>query len=119
MGCAATFLLARRLELPHAPAASRVERDPAALAYTRALAGSPFVRELLAGGLPLDWAATRMVSDDPAKGLGRAADDAFLWERLKRILEVPTRELALVSPYFVLGAEGAEFFAALARQGVG
>ena len=52
-------------------AALRAEHNPAARAYTQALASSPFVRMLLAGQLPFEWAVTRMVSDDPRKGLGR------------------------------------------------
>jgi cardiolipin synthase C len=53
-----------------AASASRVARDPAAAAYLKALRDSPFVRELLEGRLAMEWAPTRMVSDDPAKGLG-------------------------------------------------
>jgi putative cardiolipin synthase len=98
--------------------ATRVERDPAAQAYTQALAGSPFVRMLLAGQLPFEWAVTRMVSDDPRKGLGRAPDDALLWPRLKRMLGVPTQEVQLVSPYFVPGVRGVQFLSTLARRGV-
>jgi hypothetical protein len=89
--------------------ASRVERGTAARAYTEALAGSPFVRGLLAGQLPYEWAVTFMVSDDPAKGLGRAANDALLWPHLERILGMPTRGSQLVSPYFVPGRTGFKF----------
>jgi len=99
-------------------AASRTEHDPASVAYLRALAESQFVGDLLAGHLAFEWATVSMVSDDPAKGRGRAADDAFLWPRLKRILKAPTRELLLISPYFVPTAAGVEFFVTLARQGV-
>lgn len=99
-------------------AASRIEQSPDAVTYTQALARQPFVRELLAGRLPFEWAATRLLSDDPAKGLGRAADDALLWPRLRRILDGPAHELELVSPYFVPTAAGVEFFVALARKGV-
>jgi putative cardiolipin synthase len=101
-----------------AAAASRIEREPAALAYTQALARQPFVRDLLAGRLQFDWAATTLVSDDPAKGLGRAAPDDLLWQRLKRILKAPTKELQLVSAYFVPTAAGVDYFVALATQGV-
>jgi putative cardiolipin synthase len=99
-------------------ATSRLGRGPAARAYTQALAGSPFVQTLLAGQLPLEWGVTRMVSDDPAKGLGRAPEDALLWSRLRRILGVPTQELQLVSPYFVPGRTGEQFLTTLARRGV-
>ena len=99
-------------------AARRVERDPAAVRYITALAECPFVRDLVAGHLRFEWATVHLVSDDPAKGLGRAADDELLWSRLMRVLNEPARELHLVSPYFVPGAAGVEQFAALARRGV-
>jgi cardiolipin synthase C len=99
-------------------AAPPVGRSPAAEAYTQAVAGSPFVRTLLARRLPFEWAVTRMVSDDPAKGLGRAPEDALLWPRLQQLLGVPMRELQLVSPYFVPGRTGEQFLTSLARRGV-
>jgi putative cardiolipin synthase len=99
-------------------AASQVERDPAAREYTQALANSPFVRKLVASPLPLEWAVTRMVSDDPRKGVGREPDDALLWSCLQKILGVATQELQLVSPYFVPGSTGVQFLATLARRGV-
>jgi len=33
-----------------------------------------------------------MLSDDPAKGLGRAPEDALLWHRPKEILRAPMQE---------------------------
>ncbi len=101
-----------------ATAASLIERDPAAFEYMQALGQAPFVQELLAGRLKFQWAAARMVSDDPAKGLGRAADHALLPHRLRETLGAPTQELLLVSPYFVPTAAGVEEFASLAGQGV-
>jgi cardiolipin synthase C len=101
-----------------AAAAARTEHDPASVGYLRALAESRFVSDLLGGRLLFEWATVSMVSDDPAKGRGRAPDDAFLWRRLKRILKAPTQELQLISPYFVPTAAGVEFFVALARHGV-
>lgn len=99
-------------------AASLVERDPAAAAYVHAIRNSSFVLDLVQGRLELLWAATRMVSDDSAKGLGRAPPEAFLFQRLKKIIGEPKSELELVSPYFVPTAVGVETFAALAKQGV-
>src|SRR6266704_2115410 len=98
--------------------AARAEHHPDAAAYREALARSSFVRDLLAHRLTFDWAGTRMLSDDPAKGLGRAPEDALLWHRLKEILGAPMRELRLVSPYFVPGSAGVEALAGIARQGV-
>ena len=101
-----------------ADSATRVERDPAAVAYMQALVRQPFVQELLARTLPFEWAATKMVSDDPAKGLGRAASDELLTDRLRLAIGAPTSELELVSPYFVPGSEGVDAFAAMVRRGV-
>ncbi len=99
-------------------AAWRVEHQPATLAYLEALSTSRCVPDLLDGSLPLEWAMTTMVSDDPAKGLGRAARRDLLWARLERNLQEPTRELQLISPYFVPTAAGVAFFRRLEAQGV-
>ena len=101
-----------------ASAASLIERDPAAAAYMEALRHFPFVRELIEGRLPLEWAPTRMVSDDPAKGLGLALPKALLLQKLKTIIGEPATEMALVSAYFVPAAAGTEAFADLAERGV-
>ena len=69
-------------------AAHRVEHDPLGVKYIHAVAGAPFVRDLLEGNLRLEWATVHMVSDDPAKGLARATDDSLLWNRLKEIIAV-------------------------------
>lgn len=97
---------------------AQLGRTPAASAYAEAVAAQPFVRDMLAGRLTLEWAVTRMVSDDPAKGLGQADDSELLWSRLERLVKPPVRELELVSPYFVPGEHGTDRFAALAARGV-
>jgi putative cardiolipin synthase len=99
-------------------AASGAALAPAAQAYLQALAGTPLVGRLLAGQLPFEWAHTRLLSDDPAKGRGRAKADGMLWPRLRRLLGVPEKEVQLVSPYFVPGAAGVRFLSALVRGGV-
>ncbi|MGH8796556.1 MAG: phospholipase D-like domain-containing protein, partial [Caldimonas sp.] len=101
-----------------AGAAADVEHAPEAIAYMQALAESPFVRSLLAHDLRFEWAPVHMVSDDPAKGLGQAPDDELMWPRLKRVMKKPTRELDLVSPYFVPGADGVQALDEMARSGV-
>src|SRR3546814_10808227 len=52
--------------------ASLVETDPAARAYVEAIRSLPFIEQTLAGTIPLEWAPVHMVSDDPAKGVGKA-----------------------------------------------
>jgi len=98
--------------------ASLLQRNPAASSYVEALAHTQFVRDLLAGTLAFEWATTRLVSDDPAKALGRAPRAAMLPERLVRILGEPTAELQIVSPYFVPTRAGAGWMESLANRGI-
>jgi putative cardiolipin synthase len=86
--------------------------------YTSALRASPFVRQLVEARLPLEWAVTRMISDDPAKGLGRAAPDSLVRDKLRAIIGEPASRLSLVSPYFVPSEAGVAFFSDLAMRGV-
>lgn len=97
---------------------SLVDRDPAAAAYRQAIADSDFLQTLLVEGLDLEWASTRMVSDDPAKGLGHAEPEARVSSQLKEIIGIPEREVLLISPYFVPTAAGTEAFADIAGAGV-
>ena len=90
----------------------------AAEGYLRGVNASRFLRDLRAGTLPLEWAVTRMVSDDPAKGLAKAPRKRLLMPQLRAVLDQPKRSVELVSPYFVPTAAGVEAFAELVRQGV-
>jgi cardiolipin synthase C len=89
-----------------------------AQSYLQAIAQSTFVRDLMARQLDFEWAPTRMISDDPAKALGRAEDSGHLWTQLMQVVPRATQEVILVSPYFVPTARGAEVLSALAREGV-
>lgn len=98
--------------------AHAVADDPEAAQYLEAIAGSDYARALLENRLALEWAPTRMVADDPAKGLGEAPPDARLWPKLKALLGQPEHELGLVSGYFVPTKTGVDVFTRMARQGV-
>ncbi|HEY0878434.1 MAG TPA: phospholipase D-like domain-containing protein, partial [Zeimonas sp.] len=97
---------------------ARARLAPGASDYLRAVARQPFVRELLAGALELEWAPAHLVSDDPAKGLGRAGDDTMLPSRINELLGGPQTELELVSPYFVPATTGTAALMHMAGQGV-
>ena len=84
----------------------------------KAIRNSAFVRELVERRLSLEWATTRMISDDPAKGLGLAPPEALLSHKLEKIIGEPAAEVILVAPYFVPGAEGVDAFVGLAKRGV-
>ena len=99
-------------------AARKVERSPEARRYVAALRETSLVRRLVAGTLELDWVSTRIVCDDPAKGLDQAPRESLVYRQLKEILGDPRTGLALVSPYFVPTAEGVAWFSGLAKRGV-
>jgi putative cardiolipin synthase len=101
-----------------ATAAERVTRDPAALAYVRALQHSRFVQDLIVGTLQYEWAVTRTLSDDPSKALGRARPHQLLAQRLSEALGDPTREMQLITAYLVPTKAGADALVDLARSGV-
>jgi putative cardiolipin synthase len=95
-----------------------VKGSTEAAAYRKALAESAFVRDLEAKTLHFEWAKTRMVSDDPAKGLGEADKAHMMPHLLREILGKPSRELMLVSPYFVPTDNGVEMFGGMVKDGV-
>ena len=95
-----------------------VRASPEAARYRQALEESQFVRELTTNSLRFEWAATRMISDDPAKGLGQADDARMMPTLLRETLGKPTRDLTLVSSYFVPTATGVTAFGNMAKDGV-
>src|SRR5690606_7132230 len=101
-----------------AEARAAIENDPAAAAWIAAVRDTPLARDLIEGGVLYEWAPTRMVSDDPAKGLGRGAPEGMLMHKLQEITGAPQIELELVSPYFVPTAAGVDAFTAMANDGV-
>jgi putative cardiolipin synthase len=92
--------------------------SPRAQANPRAIRGSRFTEDLMNGKLSMEWAATRMIGDDPAKGLGQAAPGTLVFDKLKETMGEPVSELDLVSPYFVPLDAGEKAFAQAARKGV-
>ncbi|CAH2795125.1 MAG: Cardiolipin synthase (EC phosphatidylethanolamine-utilizing, bacterial type ClsC [uncultured Paraburkholderia sp.] len=98
--------------------AHALESEPAAIAYADAVRSLPIAQQLPAGTLPLEWAKTRLVSDDPAKALNKASGDALVLRQFHEILGDPRQELDLVSPYFVPTDSGVQYFTQLAASGV-
>lgn len=98
--------------------AQNIKKDERAAGYVRAMNELPLVRQLLDGSIELEWAVTRMVSDDPAKGLGQADDHEMLPQRLGKIFGVPEQDLFMVSSYFVPTKAGVDYLTGLAENGV-
>jgi len=95
----------------------KLDGSPAAATYIDAVRATPLVRQLLAGELPLEWSAARVIYDDPSKVLAPPERTDL---HMMRLFEVsmgnPQRQLDLVSPYFVPMKEGvARLNAAVAR----
>jgi putative cardiolipin synthase len=96
-----------------------VRSDPRAAPYTVALRDSHIVRDLVAGQLPLEWADTHLLADDPAKGLGKSAKGDELLAQFEQTLHHRVSdELLMVSPFFVPRAIGREMLTDLATRGV-
>ena len=97
----------------------RIEEQPDAARYLQAVRATPLVQMLLSGSLPLEWAAARVVQDDPAKVRHPPEKtELHLLPRLEKAMGKPLRELDLVSPYFVPTKDGAAALTALAESGV-
>jgi len=102
-----------------ASSAERARSQPGAARYVAAIRDSPLAHDLAAGRLPLEWAVTHLVVDDPAKGLGKAAKgDELLAQFQQKIHHRISNELLIVSPFFVPRDVGREMLTDLAARGV-
>ena len=101
-----------------ASAAREVERGAHATGYVRTIRESVFFNDLVGGKLNLEWAVTRMISDDPAKGLGKARDGTLIFDKIRETMGQPVSELNLVSPYFVPTDAGVDAFVAMTAKGI-
>lgn len=93
-------------------------QDLRAARYRNKLDCAPFASQLDAGTLPIIWAKTRLLSDDPRKGQGKAHSRSLLPERLRSVMGVPERRVDIISAYFVPGRRGVAQLVHLARKGV-
>jgi cardiolipin synthase C len=97
---------------------SKIEKNPAASGYVNAIRKSRFVQDLFSGELRLEWAVTRLVSDDPSKVLGNTKPEQLLTHQVRRIIGWPEDEVILVSPYFVPTGSGVEVFKSMVKNDV-
>ncbi len=97
---------------------ARVRKTAAAIPYLAALDRSDHIKRLAAVELALEWTDVKLVSDDPAKALGKAMKRTLMPQRLVEVLGAPQKELLLVSPYFVPAASGTKALTEQAARGV-
>ncbi|WP_370890675.1 phospholipase D family protein [Janibacter sp. GXQ6167] len=91
--------------------------DPDTQTYLHALSHSTLWQHLQSGRLAFTWAPTRVVSDDPAKGLGRAAKKNLVVTPLGAELDQARQSALIVSPYFVPTRQGVRTLVGLVRRG--
>lgn len=85
--------------------------------YLQALKQSAFAAQLKNGALPLLWKHAQLVSDDPAKGLGKAVPGNTVLAHIGPMMEAAEKELLIVSPYFVPTRQGTDLLSGIARGG--
>ncbi|WP_338562808.1 phospholipase D family protein [Erwinia sp. E_sp_B04_7] len=92
--------------------------NPQVKRYLERIHASSFVNQLEAGDLPLVWAKTRLLSDDPRKGLGRARAGSLLPQRMLEVIGRPQSQFDIISAYFVPTRAGVAQLLSLVRKGV-
>ncbi len=95
-----------------------LRQTPGARSYIEGLAAEGAVQRMRDGLPPDAWAAMRVVSDDPAKGQGPVPPQSLLTFELAQGQQPPRQSLHLVSPYFVPGVAGMQWFRQLRQRGV-
>ncbi|WP_374941788.1 phospholipase D family protein [Buttiauxella brennerae] len=105
--------LQQRVQLPE-----DWRNDPMARRYLDRLKTSQFATNLVARTLTMYWAKTRLLSDDPRKGQGKARNHTLLPQRLMNVIGMPEREIDIISAYFVPTRAGVAQILSLIRKGV-
>ena len=87
--------------------------------YREALRESPLAQALRSGRVQYYWGHARLVVDDPRKVAAAEHDESLLIKaQLRPLFDRLQQELLIVSPYFVPGREGLDFFRRLRARGV-
>ena len=95
-----------------------VRASPEAVEYLEAVRSTQLIQDFFARKVRFDWSPMRLVTDDPAKTLDRAANSDLILTRLKEALGPSQRELDIVSPYFVPGKGGTRTLSGYPERGV-
>jgi putative cardiolipin synthase len=116
--------LARKRPSPETVAESRASLA----AHTEAMANSADFGDLAANAvgaeirrrdLTLTWGPARLLSDLPEKVTTDPKDPStHLLPELRSVVDAARREVFIVSPYFVPGRKGVEFFRSLRQRGL-
>lgn len=122
--CRSVSTLQNVLEMSEPDSVQRIElpeswyNDDITRRYLHKLETSQFMSSLDQRSLPLIWAKTRLLSDDPAKGEGKAPRHSLLPQRLFDVMGSPTERIDIISAYFVPTRAGVAQLLRLVRKGV-
>ncbi|WP_436856851.1 phospholipase D family protein [Citrobacter tructae] len=105
--------ITERIELPESWYNTDITRR-----YLHKLQTSQFMSHLESGALPLIWARTRLLSDDPSKGEGKVPRHSLLPQRLFDVMGSPGERIDIISAYFVPTRAGVAQLLQLVRKGV-
>ncbi|HFZ8995337.1 TPA: phospholipase D family protein [Citrobacter freundii] len=103
----------RRIVLPDAWYNNDIVRR-----YITRLKTSHFMSHLERGALPYIWAKTRLLSDDPSKGMGKVPRHSLLPKRLFDVMGSPVERIDIISAYFVPTRAGVAQLLQMVRKGV-
>lgn len=98
--------------------AQEAETSEQGTRYEERVRGSNFVARLAANDLKFEWTKITLVSDDPAKAMGKAENGDLLFSQLMTLVSQPSRSIDLVSAYFVPGRVFLSALERLAGKGV-
>ncbi len=104
-------------------AKARAEMDEAAIEASRSIYGralaSPLMQDVFAGRVELFPADSTVITDDPEKLLNKiSADHQVLVTALAGKIDEAESEVVVVTPYFIPGKNGVEFWRGIAAKGV-
>lgn len=86
-----------------AASAASVKAAPGGQNYVDSIKNSRLLEELTDNAAGFEWADMTLVSDDPAKALGRIPESGYMASKLLQILSPPRSEVDLISAYFIPG----------------
>ncbi|VEE07498.1 phopholipase D-family protein [Neisseria animalis] len=86
--------------------------------YRREVENSALYRAMSDKRIPFHHVRTRLISDDPAKGLNRDRHKTPILDRMVEALQKPEKSMYLVSPYFVPTKSGTQALGEIAADGV-
>jgi putative cardiolipin synthase len=94
------------------------QQSEAVARYLARLERSSFISQMEQGALEMTWAESRLLSDDPRKGLGKARRRNLLPQRMLEVIGTPQQQFDIISAYFVPTRSGVAQLLALKRRGV-